>query len=326
MENIITVKGLKKEFKVPQKSKEGFIASAKSLFKREFKMVTAVDGIDLEIGKGEIRALIGPNGAGKSTTIKMLSGILYPTEGEIKVMGYTPWLQREQYVRQIGVVLGQKSQLIWELPAIDTYLLNREMYRIPEQRFRENIEYFKQLLNLEELLKKPVRQLSLGERMKCELVCAMLHDPQLVYLDEPTIGLDILAKDSIRGFIKQINKDKNITFILTTHDLDDIMNLCENITIINKGIIVYNDSLDNLKSFFSNKKTVEIKFSERINRERLNGFNVLSFEPLEATVEVNLSKNNLQDEVYKIFGTLPVNDINIGSIGIEEVIKQIYNE
>lgn len=324
-ENIINVTGLRKVFKVHQREKEGFLPALKSLVKREYKQVHAVDGIDLQVKTGEIRALIGPNGAGKSTTIKILCGILHPTEGEVRVIGYTPWLEREEYVRNIGAVFGQKSQLIWELPAIDTYALNKEMYRIPEKKFRENLEYFKELLQIGEVVKKPVRQLSLGERMKCELVCALLHDPQLVYLDEPTIGLDIISKDTIRNFIKKANRDKQTTFIVTTHDLDDIENLCQRITIINYGKIVFDDYLTKLTTFFSNKKLIEVKFKEQVSQEMLQHFHVVSADAFSANIEVELTGNNLQSEVSKIFGTLPVHDINISNIPIEDVIKQIYS-
>ncbi|HEX3029466.1 MAG TPA: ATP-binding cassette domain-containing protein [Clostridia bacterium] len=324
-DNIITIKNLKKEFKVPCKQKEGLLASVKLLFKREYKLVTAVDNINLDIKKGEIRGLIGPNGAGKSTTIKMISGILYPTSGSVDVMGYNPWLQRKEYVKKIGVLLGQKTQLLWDLPPIDTYLLNKEMYKIPEKNFRDNLEYFKQMLGLEEIIIKPVRNLSLGERMKCEIVCAMLHEPKLVYLDEPTIGLDVFAKDAIRKFIKKINKDREITFILTTHDLSDIEDLCHNVTIINKGSVVFNDSIDCLKTYFSDRKLIDVKFTEPISENALNGFNVVWSTPFSAKMEIDLKCSNIQDEVFRIFTTLPVQDINIENINIEEVIKQIYS-
>jgi ABC-2 type transport system ATP-binding protein len=322
---IINVNGLSKVFKVHQREKEGLLPALKSLVKRKYQYVTAVDGVEFQVKRGEIRGLIGPNGAGKSTTIKMLSGILYPTHGEIKVLGYTPWLEREAYVKNIGAVFGQKSQLIWELPAIDTFSLNKEIYRIPLKKFTENVEYFKELLNIAEVVKKPVRQLSLGERMKCELVCAMLHEPPLVYLDEPTIGLDIISKDTIRNFIKKANKDKNITFIVTTHDLDDIENLCEEVTIINKGRVVFNDSIDKLKAYFSDKKLIELKLREEVGREKFNDFNVISYKPLAVDIEVDLAKQDLQTEVSNIFSTFPISDINISNIAIEEVIKEIYN-
>jgi ABC-2 type transport system ATP-binding protein len=325
-QTIIKVSGLTKIFKVNQREKEGLLPALKSLIKREYRYVTAVDGVEFQVNQGEIRGLIGPNGAGKSTTIKMLSGILYPTRGEIKVMGYTPWLEREAYVKNIGAVFGQKSQLIWELPAIDTFSLCKEMYHIPPKKFQENVQYFKELLNIGEVIKKPVRQLSLGERMKCELVCAMLHEPPLVYLDEPTIGLDIISKDTIRSFIKKANKDKKITFIITTHDLDDIENLCEQVTIINKGKVVFNNNIDKLKTYFSDKKIIEIKFREEVAKEKFSDFNVISCKPLSADIEIDLSKKDLQAEVSKIFNAFPISDINIGSIAIEEVIKEIYQE
>ena len=325
-EDIITVRDLKKVFRVHIKEEEGIISSLKLLFKREYKNITAVDNLSMRVKNGEIRGLIGPNGAGKSTTIKMLSGILFPTEGSVDVMGFTPWLEREEYVRHIGVVLGQKSQLLWDLPPSDSFLLNKQMYKIHNETFKKNLDYFKQILDIHEVVKRPVRNLSLGERMKCELVCAMLHDPKLVYLDEPTIGLDVFAKDSIRTFIKNINREKKVTFILTTHDLDDIENLCENITIINKGTIAYDDSIETLKKYYSNKKTIEIKFSRPVNVDELSQFNVIEGNPGSAKIQIDLSQSDLQGEVYKILSVFPVQDINIESIGIDEVIKQVYSQ
>ncbi len=323
-EYIIDVEGLKKDFKVHKRDKSGLLSSLKSLFSRDYNLVNAVDNLDLKIRQGEIRGLIGPNGAGKSTTIKILSGILYPTEGNVNVMGYTPWTQREEYVKKIGVVFGQKSQLVWDLPAIDTFALNKQMYSIPDKTFNNNIKYFKELLNIEDVITKPVRQLSLGERMKCEFVCALLHEPPLVYLDEPTIGLDIISKEAIRSFIKMVNKEKGITFIVTTHDLSDIEDLCENVSIINNGTIVFNNSIEKLKTYFSDKKIIEVKFSRQIEQPFLEGFKVTSSGPYFANIEIETVNTNLQDEIFKIFKQLPVQDININNINIEEVIKHIY--
>ncbi len=323
-EYIIDVEGLKKDFKVHKRDKSGLLSSLKSLFSRDYKLVNAVDNLDLKIRQGEIRGLIGPNGAGKSTTIKILSGILYPTEGNVNVMGYTPWTQREEYVKKIGVVFGQKSQLVWDLPAIDTFALNKQMYSIPDKTFNNNIKYFKELLNIEDVITKPVRQLSLGERMKCEFVCALLHEPPLVYLDEPTIGLDIISKEAIRSFIKMVNKEKGTTFIVTTHDLSDIEDLCENVSIINNGTIVFNNSIEKLKTYFSDKKIIEVKFSRQIEQPFLEGFKVTSSGPYFANIEIETVNTNLQDEIFKIFKQLPVQDININNINIEEVIKHIY--
>ena len=323
-EFIIDVEGLKKDFKVHKRDKSGFLSSFKSLFSRDYKLVTAVNNLDLKIRQGEIRGLIGPNGAGKSTTRKILSGILYPTEGNVNVMGYTPWTQREEYVKKIGVVFGQKSQLVWDLPAIDTFALNKQMYSIPDKTFDNNIQYFKELLNIEDVITKPVRQLSLGERMKCEFVCALLHEPPLVYLDEPTIGLDIISKEAIRSFIKMVNKEKGTTFIVTTHDLSDIEDLCENVSIINNGTIVFNNSIEKLKTYFSDKKIIEVKFSRQINESLLEGFKVTSSGPFFVNIEIETIDNSLQEEISKIFKELPVQDINVNNINIEEVIKHIY--
>ncbi|EPR13381.1 ABC transporter ATP-binding protein [Ruminiclostridium papyrosolvens] len=323
-EYIIDVEGLKKDFKVHKRDKSGLLSSLKSLFIRDYKLVTAVNNLDLRIRQGEIRGLIGPNGAGKSTTIKILSGILYPTEGTVNVMGYTPWTQREEYVKKIGVVFGQKSQLVWDLPAIDTFALNKQMYSISDKTFDNNIKYFKELLNIGDVITKPVRQLSLGERMKCEFVCALLHEPPLVYLDEPTIGLDIISKEAIRSFIKMVNKEKGTTFIVTTHDLSDIEDLCENVSIINNGTIVFNNSIEKLKTYFSDKKVIEVKFSRQINPSLLEGFKVTSSGPYFVNIEIETINTSLQDEISKIFKELPVQDINVNNINIEEVIKHIY--
>jgi ABC-2 type transport system ATP-binding protein len=287
-------------------------------------MVEALKDVSLNIIEGEIRGLIGPNGAGKSTLIKIISGILYPSTGEVNVMGFVPWLDRERYVKNIGVLFGQKSQLWWDLPPIDTFALHRKLYNIPEDTFKDNVDYFIELLKIDEVVTKPVRQLSLGERMKCEFICALLHEPKLVYLDEPTIGLDILSKTSIRQFIKKVNKEKGTTFIITTHDISDIEDLCSKVCIINKGQKVYDDTLQSLRSFYKNKRVITVMLSEQADRSLLHSFDVIEAKPACVKIEVDISKRPLKDEIYKIFETLPVNDINIDSIGVEEVIRQIY--
>ncbi|MBH1941605.1 ATP-binding cassette domain-containing protein [Mobilitalea sibirica] len=323
---IIEVKDLQKIYKVNQRDKSGIGAAFKTLFKRDYKIVEAVANISFHIQPGEIRGFIGPNGAGKSTTIKILSGVLYPSSGEVDVMGYTPWLDRETLVKRIGVVFGQKSQLWWDLPAIDAFHLNKMIYEIPDKTFKDNLDYFISALNIEDVVKKPVRQLSLGERMKCEFVCALLHEPPLVFLDEPTIGLDIYSKEAIRTYIKKINKDKGTTFIVTTHDLGDIEDLCKNITVINNGTITFDDSLENLKKYFTKKKIIDITFSQAVDPEDLKDYNIKSFNDISASIEINLEENNLREEIYKMWGALPVIDLNINNISIEEVIKSIYDK
>lgn len=324
-DNIIEVSGLKKEFRVPQKEKEGLIASIKSLFRRKYKDVQAVKGIDFHVRRGEIRGLIGPNGAGKSTTIKVLSGILHPTEGYVNVMGHTPWLERETYVRKIGALFGQKSQLWWDIPAFDTFALHKVMYKIDDAVYRKTIDEFVELLGLEDIINRPVRQLSLGERMKCELVCAMLHGPDLIFLDEPTIGLDVMAKEAIRNFIKRINKERGTTFILTTHDMSDIEDLCERVTVINHGTIVFDADMDQMKRYFSERKLIDIRFSEPVEEQSLAPYQLQSFNGLTATLELNLATRDLQSQIAEIFQKYPINDINVNNIPIEQVIKDIYS-
>lgn len=323
-DSMIKVTGLSKTFKVPQKEKEGLLSSVKSLFHREYKYVQAVKGIDLHVEKGEIRGLIGPNGAGKSTTIKVLSGILHPTAGSVNVMGYVPWIERETYVKKIGALFGQKTQLWWDVPAFDTFALQKVMYHIDDLTYRRTIDEFNDLLGLDDIMNRPVRQLSLGERMKCELVCAMLHEPELIFLDEPTIGLDILAKEAIRSFIKQINKERKTTFIVTTHDMSDIEDLCQRVTVINHGTVVFDDVIEKMKMFFSERKIVDIRFHKPIEERTLSQFQVNSFNGITASLEFDLLKGDLQSQIAEIFRLFPVHDININNIPIEQVIKEIY--
>lgn len=322
---IIRIDNMKKVYKVHHRE-EGFWNSFKSVFNRKYKQVEAVSGINLQVNKGEIRGLIGPNGAGKSTTIKIMSGVLHPSTGDVRVMGMVPWQEREKFVRNLGIVFGQKSQLWWDLPAVDTFALQKEMFHIPAEAYAERLAYLANLLKIEDVMTKPVRQLSLGERMKCELVCALLHEPPLIFLDEPTIGMDVISKETMRQFIKQVNREKGTTFIITTHDLGDLEDLCEKVTIINKGTVVYDDTLDNLSRYFSDKKLIEVKFVRPVTREMLEGFNVKSFDPMLATLEIELQEGEtIQGEINEIFNRLPVKDINIHNIRIEEVIKQIYS-
>ncbi|MBN1698492.1 MAG: ATP-binding cassette domain-containing protein [Spirochaetales bacterium] len=323
-DKIIVVDSLTRVFKIRERSKPGLIASIASFLSPVSKTITAVDNISFSLDEGEIRGLIGPNGAGKSTTIKILSGVLYPTSGKVDVLGYVPWLDRKTYVRSIGVLFGQKSQLIWELPALDTFELHKVIYRIPDGDFENRIDSFIELLAIGDIVRKPVRQLSLGERMKCELVCAMLHDPRLVFLDEPTIGVDVISKEAIRGFIKKVNRERNITFIITTHDLSDIQNLCNTVTIINKGKKIFDDSIDKLTSRFSDKKVLKLDFSAPVEESGLSAYKVLDFSPGTCLIEVEVKEKSIRDIIYELFSEFPLRDITITSIPIEEVIKTMY--
>ena len=324
MENIVEMEGIKKYYKVTKRNHSGMWGAVKGLVKREFHNVKAVDGIDLQIKSGEIRAIIGPNGAGKSTTLKMLSGILYPTEGEASVMGMVPWEERKRLVRNLGVVFGQKSKLWWDLPPVDSFWLHKMIYDIPQEIYEKNVAYFKEHLNLEEVMGKPVRQLSMGERMKCEFVCALLHEPSLVILDEPTIGLDVFSKEEIRDFIHNMNEERGTTFLITTHDLNDVEELCENITVINQGKVNFDDSMAHLQTYYSHRKILELQFDRKIGREGLEDYRIMDFQGLSATVEVDLRKEKLQAVIGRIWERFPLVDLNVKNISIEEVIKDIY--
>jgi ABC-2 type transport system ATP-binding protein len=324
VELAIKVKGLKKVFKVTQKPQPGFGAAVRGLFKREYNQVKAVDGIDFDIPAGEIRGLIGPNGAGKSTTIKVLCGILYPTEGEVNCLGVVPWQDRLSYVRQIGAIFGQKTQLIWDLPPTDTFALNQKMYKIPKALFKQNVDYFTETFGLAPILSTPVRNLSLGERMKCELTAALLHSPQLVFLDEPTIGLDILAKDAVRTFVKQVNQERGVTFLLTTHDLADVENLCQRITVINHGAIVFDQTLDELRRGYVKQKFLTLKFSRPVAEHELQKWNVSEYQGVSCTLSLDGSQDDYPAQISALLATLPVQDVEIRNPAIESIIKGIY--
>lgn len=322
-ENIVKIDELRKVFRVHYREKEGLASALESLFNRKYKLIKAVDGVSFSIQKGEIRALIGPNGAGKSTIIKILSGILYPDSGRVEVMGLNPWKDRVKYVRNIGVLFGQKSQLIWELPAIDSFSFQKKMYDIPDQDYKNNLEYFTGLLNIEQVVTRPVRNLSLGERMKCELVCSLLHDPQLVFLDEPTIGLDLMAKAAIRNMVRHVNQSKNTTFILTTHDLSEIENLCQKITIINHGQVIFDDDFYKLRSL-SSKKIVEVTFENEIDDEIMKKPNMTRLGENTVRFDIDTKESNFKDYFYDLFKNYLIEDINMKPLDIELIIRELY--
>jgi ABC-2 type transport system ATP-binding protein len=326
-ENIIKIKNIKKEFK-EQKRGAGFVESVKALLSREHKMKSALKGVNLEVRKGEVLGLIGPNGAGKSTLIKIMTGVLFPTSGDANIMGFVPWKDRINYVANIGVVFGQKSQLFWDLPALDTFELHKDLYKIPQKEFYERRDYMIKKLDIGEIVKKQVRQLSLGERMRCELILALLHNPKIVFLDEPTIGLDIIAKDKIREFVKEFNQREGTTFIITTHDMSDIEELCERIVIINHGGIVYDGLLEKVRKKFSGKKIVDCKFVEKINENKFKfkGCEMMKKNDYEITFELDIKKSKISDLIYfliKTYGDV-IEDIDIREPPIEEIIKIIY--
>ena len=255
--SFIEVNNISKTFKVSVRQ-SGLKNAVKSFFKRNYKYVDAIKDISFKVQKGEIVGYIGPNGAGKSTTIKILSGILIPSSGTCKVNKMTPWKQRKEYVKKIGVVFGQRSQLWWDIPAEDTFDLLKDVYDINEEEYQKTKKDLIEKLNLKDIIHMPVRQLSLGQRMRCEIAASLLHSPEILFLDEPTIGLDATSKKIVREFIKKINKEKKVTIILTTHDMSDIEALAKRIILIGKGRVLYDGSLRKLKNKYDNRKYINI--------------------------------------------------------------------
>ena len=266
----IIVDDISKTFKVTKRN-SGLKSALKSFIKREYSIVEAVKNVSFKIDEGEIVGYIGPNGAGKSTTIKMLSGILLPTAGSITVDGLNPFEDRKNYVSNIGVVFGQRSQLAWDIPAEDTFDLLKDIYKLDNEKYQNTKAELIKLLNIEEVIKKPVRSLSLGQRMRCEIAASLLHEPKILFLDEPTIGLDAASKKIVRDFILKINKERKVTVILTTHDMTDIETLAKRIILIGKGQILYDGSLNKLKSKYGSYKSITVNTKEKISKPRLQG-------------------------------------------------------
>src|SRR3989338_1076912 len=323
MQPVIIVKNLKKTYKTHNRE-QGLLNAIKSLVHRKYEYKEALKGISFEGEEGEILGLIGPNGAGKSTVIKALSGVLFPSSGEVNVLGFIPWKDRIKYVKHIGVVFGQKEQLWWDIPAIDTFYLHKDLYEIDEKEFVKRLNEMVKVLQIEDIMKTPVRDLSLGERMKCKIVAALLHNPRLVFLDEPTIGLDIIAKERLVDFIKDINKKYNTTFIITTHDMQDIERLCKRIIIINHGEIIYEGFLEHIKDKYLKKKLIDVKFESQKSDFNLKGCKILNKTKYEIKIELNLEKNSIRNLVDYLLTNFEIVDITVQDPTIEEIIKTIY--
>ncbi|MBW3022212.1 ATP-binding cassette domain-containing protein [Candidatus Woesearchaeota archaeon] len=326
MKPIIEVKNLKKVYKT-HKREQGLANAIKSLIRRKYVVKEALSGVSFSINKAEIVGLIGPNGAGKSTTIKALSGVLYPTSGSVRVMNFTPWKDRETYVRHLGVVFGQKHQLYWDIPALDTFYLYKDLYSLDEKEFKQRLDYMIKYLDVEEVVKKPVRDLSLGERMKCKIIASLIHNPELVFLDEPSIGLDVIAKDKLRDFILGVNKRYGTTFIVTTHDMQDIEKLCKRIIIINHGEVVYDGLLENIKKRYFQNKVLDVKLDEPLKSDfKMAGCKVLKKTKYELVVEVDTTKQTIRKVIDYMIKNLDFADIVISDPPVEEIIQKIYME
>ena len=324
---IIKVNNLVKTYTTFKRG-SGMKETLQSFFKREKVIVNAVDNISFNVKAGEICGVLGPNGAGKSTAIKMLCGALYPTSGEIDVMGYSPSKERKRYVREIGAVFGQRSQLIWDIPPVDSFNMNRAIYGITQTDYKSRLNELAEMFEVQEVINKPTRVLSLGERMKCEFIMAMLHKPKIVFLDEPTIGLDVIAKAKIREFILNMNKT-GTTFILTTHDLEDVKQLADNVIIINHGAKVFDNTLENLQINLGEKKIVELTLEKPFDTGTTLPDNVSILEqksPLEITLEVDASKIAIGDFIKFLSSKFVLSDIAVKELPMEEIITHIYNE
>ena len=318
----IVVDGISKTFKVSKRS-SGMKAALKSFFKRNYEYVDAVKDISFSIEKGEIVGYIGPNGAGKSTTIKMLSGILLPTAGNIKVNGFNPFKDRKKYVSNIGVVFGQRSQLAWDIPAEDTFDLLRDIYKLDDKKYQKNKEELVKLLNIEEIIKKPVRTLSLGERMRCEICASLLHEPKILFLDEPTIGLDAVSKKIVRDFILKINKEKKVTVILTTHDMMDIDTLAKRIILIGKGKILYDGSLKKLKKEYGSYKNIIVKTDDTIKDIKLKG--IISKKKTDGGYNLIIDSNLVTvSKVVNYLSKYHITDLDIDNEQIDDIILKLY--
>ncbi len=324
--SIIKVENLSKIFKKPIRG-EGLSGMIKSFFSRKYEEVRAVDGISFEIEEGEIVGYIGANGAGKSTTIKMMCGILHPTSGSVSVAGLDFEGNRQKINRQMGVVFGQKTQLWWDIPLIETFKILKSIYEVPDEVYEERFDYLCELLDMKPFLTQTVRSLSLGQRMRADFAAALIHCPKIVYLDEPTIGLDVLVKDKIRGAIKELNKKYGITVILTTHDMKDIEELCSRIIIIDKGRILYDGRLADIKYRFGNTKTVFVPKNVKIDEAALKEkFGNVALEAEDERVAIKFSQNevDLDDMLLYLINNYHIKDFKIEDISIEDITKKLY--
>ncbi|MBU5425842.1 ATP-binding cassette domain-containing protein [Tissierella pigra] len=322
---VIVANQLSKEYKIGQR-KSGIVGGLQNIIHKEYKIVKALENISFEIGEGELVGYIGPNGAGKSTTIKILSGILTPDSGECKVLGKVPYKERINYVKDIGVVFGQRTQLWWDLPVIDSFELLKDIYKIPKGDYIKVKKELIEWLNLESFINTPVRQLSLGQKMRCELAASLLHSPQVLFLDEPTIGLDAISKLAVREFIKKLNKEKGVTVILTTHDMDDIETLCNRVMVIGKGQILLDGSLETLRNTVSKDRRMILETYEGTNGFSINGATLIEEEKNRLMIDFNPDIITPAELINILSTKYKIKDILIENTPIEEIIAKLYGE
>jgi len=328
---MISVTNLRKDFKVFNRG-SGLRGNIASIFRNDFEIKSAVDGISLEISAGEKVAYLGPNGAGKSTTIKILTGIMTPTGGECRVNGLIPYQKRTQNAQNIGVVFGQRTQLWWDLPVQDSFKILKKIYRIPDERFSRNMSWFQEILAIQDVFKTPVRKLSLGQRMMVEIAAGMVHSPKVLYLDEPTIGLDVILKDSIRALVNRFHAQENTTVILTSHDVDDIEAVCERVIVIDEGRSIYDDSISKFR-LLDTLGSIKLEWDnpqhnlidlERLIQSRFPDIQLMALDSLRAEVTYDTRKVEAKKLASFLLEKLPINDFSKTSTDLKKVVKTIY--
>ena len=324
---IIETRELRKVFRSLVR-RPGVGGTLRTLFSRDYEDKIAVEGVTMALDEGELVGYIGPNGAGKSTTIKMLTGILVPTSGEVRVAGLVPYAQRRKNARNIGVVFGQRSQLYWDLPLIESFELLRAIYGVPAARYRANLDHFTETLDMGPFLRTPVRQLSLGQRMRGDFAAAMMHDPPVVFLDEPTIGLDVVAKEAIREFVARVNRERGTTFILTTHDLADVERLCRRIVLIDKGTLVYDGEIEALRDRYGTHRTLVVTLCEPLPAEEVDVAGAQLESHLGNVVRLRFDRRHVSAEVLirRVADAYCVSDLSIEEPELESIIRRIYLE
>lgn len=321
---MIEVRNLCKSFKISKRD-EGLGKAVKALFHREYELIYALKDVSFKIEEGEMVGYIGPNGAGKSTTIKIMSGILNPDSGECIINGRIPWKDRINHVKDIGVVFGQRSQLWWDVPVVDSFSLIKDIYKVPDKQYKKNIDELVEMLNIKELIKMPTRQLSLGQRMRCEIAASLIHSPKILFLDEPTIGLDSVSKIAVREFIKNVNKERKTTVILTTHDTQDLDALTNRIILIGKGQVLLDGKLDELKEKFNTKRTISLNYSGKLDAT-YNGLKIIDNHNEIANIEIDTSKISVSEGIAYLSSKVNINDIQISSSTVEDVVVGLYRE
>lgn len=321
---MIKVRNLTKEYKYPVRRDDTLLSSIRNLFSTDFTVKQAVNNISFEISQGEMVGYIGPNGAGKSSSIKMLTGILVPTSGEVEVNGIIPYKERKKNAKQIGVVFGQKTQLWWDVPLKQSLLMLRDIYNIPQSIYKTNVDMFHDLLDLGEFINIPVRQLSLGQRMRADLAASLIHNPSLIFLDEPTIGVDIVAKERLRTFIREINRDKKTTVLITTHDMKDIEKLCSRMMIIDHGSIIYDGNINEIRSKYGKYRTLIVEFESEIPDFEVPQATLVKSDGCNKSFKFNRFETSPSQLISFISRSYPIIDLTVEEPEIEDLVRKIY--